>query len=130
MHLLIDMEDPDVIPDLRNVGNLTAGSTQYDMFWNACHQFLNEESAVDERRHDNITHMARAISIRDLRDQIKQVLPVDAPIPSLEWIRLQFWPKSKANKQLQHTGRFKVKYMVQQRQLRHSHRFTLCSMYL
>ena len=36
------MEDPDVIQDLRNVGNLNVGSTQYNMFLVEC-LFLNEE---------------------------------------------------------------------------------------
>ena len=82
---------------------------------------MNENTAADERRHDTITHMARAISLRDLRNQVIKLLPPDVPIPSLEWIRLQFWPKNKSIKSLQNTGRFQVKYMVQQRQLRHSH---------
>ena len=121
MHLLIDMEDPDVIPDLRHTNNSSASTTKYELFWNACDTFLNEETAADERRHDVITHMARAISLRDLRSQVTQLLPPNTPVPSLEWIRLQFWPKSKSLRSLQNTGRFQVKYMVQQRQLRHSH---------
>ena len=56
--------------------------------------FLNENTAMDKRRHDTITHMARAISLRELRDQIIQLLPPGAPIPSLEWIIVQFWPKT------------------------------------
>ena len=82
---------------------------------------MNEEAAADERQHDVVTHMARAISLRDLRDEVTRLVPPDTPIPSLEWIRLQFWPKSKSLKSLQNTGRFQVKYIVQQRQLRHSH---------
>ena len=106
---------------LLHIFTLGTGTTKYDLFWNACDSFLNENTAADERRHDTITHMARAISLRDLRDQVIRLLPPDAPIPSLEWIRLQFWPKNKSIKSLQNTGRFQVKYMVQQRQLRHSH---------
>lgn len=120
MQLFIDMEDPDVIPDLRHLNNSNA-STTYELFWNACDHFLNEETATDERRHGVITYMAHAISIRDLCDQVSKLLPPDAPIPSTEWIRLQFWPKNNSIKSLQNTGRFRVKYMVQQRQLRHSH---------
>ena len=38
-------------------------------------------------------------------------------IPSIEWFRLQFWPKTPSSyKSLQYTGRFKLKFMVQQRQ--------------
>ena len=120
MHLYIDMEDPDIIPDLRHhSGN--AGVSKYDAFWDACDKFLNEETATDDRRHGTITHMARAISIRDLRSQVEKMLLPNTPVPSIEWLRLQFWPKNKANGSLQHTGRFKIKHMVQQRQLRQSH---------
>ena len=115
------MEDPDVGPDLRHVNKSNASTTKYELFWNACDRLLNEEAAADERQHDVVTHMACAISLRDLRDKVTRLVPPDTPIPSLEWIRLQFWPKSKSLKSLQNTGRFQVKYMVQQRQLRHSH---------
>ena len=47
MHLFIDMEDPDVIPDLRHLSNSSASATKYELFWNACDSFLNEETAKD-----------------------------------------------------------------------------------
>ena len=44
------------------------------------------------------------------------------PIPSLEWIRLQFWPKSPQSKQSCHyTGRLDIKFAVQRRQWRLQH---------
>ena len=43
-------------------------------------------------------------------------------IPSEEWLRLQFWPKTKAAKvAMQYTGRLNVRYMVQKRQFRKTH---------
>lgn len=55
--------------------------------------------AVDERRHRDVLHLPFAISLCHLRDIIKERLKVKknknkkkTPIPSLEWIRLQFWP--------------------------------------
>ena len=43
-------------------------------------------------------------------------------IPSIEWIRLQFWPKLPHSKRaLQHTGRFQVRFRVQQHQFRKDH---------
>ena len=81
--------------------------TQYDVFWDECQKFLNEEEAVDDRRHGAITHLARAISIRDFIDQVRQCCPEE--IPSVECVHLQFWSKTPtAKKSLQHTGRFKV----------------------
>ena len=43
-------------------------------------------------------------------------------IPSVEWTRIQFWPKTPAAKSsLPYTGQFRMIFMVQQRQRRHSH---------
>ena len=116
------MEDTDIILDLRASNGRQ--DTRFDVFWNECQTFLNEDlgTAVDDRRHDLITHLARAISIRDFVEQVKQCCPPHTLIPSNEWVRLQFWPKTlTATKALQHTGRFKLKFVVQQRQWRRHH---------
>lgn len=93
--------------------------SQYDTFWGECDKFLQEDimPATDDRRHGNICHLSRAISICDLIDQVKSRCPPDTLIPSLEWVRLQYWPKTSSSaQQTHHTGRFKMKYMIQQRQ--------------
>ncbi len=116
------MEDSDTVFDLRAMNG--SRRTQYDTFWDNCESFLNEDIsvAVNDRRHGNITHLARAISIRDFVEQVKQRCPEGTLIPSNEWVRLQFWPKTpSAVKSLHYTGRFKLKFMVQQRQWRHQH---------
>src|SRR6266516_3924611 len=66
-------------------------------------------TAVDERRHDTIVHLATAISVNDLLHQIKLECPPETPIPSAQWLRLQF------------SGRLPLKFMVQTRQLRAYH---------
>ena len=44
------------------------------------------------------------------------------PVPSQDWIRLQFWPSNVYTEQaLRYTGRFNVKFGVQIRQLRKDH---------
>ena len=81
-----------------------------------------KNSAVDDRRHGLITHLSRAISIRDFIEQVQQHCPQNTLIPSNEWVSLQFWPKTPSLTQiLHHTGRFKLKFMIQQRQCRHHH---------
>jgi hypothetical protein len=52
------------------------------------------DGLVDERRQSTV-----AVSIRELRDTIAQQLGEKFPdeekdIPSLEWIRYQFWPRN------------------------------------
>ena len=118
----IEMEDPSIAMDLRH--NNSGMKSQYDVFWDECSKLLEESvgTAVDDRRHTNITHIASAISIRDFRDQVAARCPADTKIPSVEWIRLQFWPKvPNSLRALHHTGRFKVRFKVQQRQFRKDH---------
>lgn len=43
-------------------------------------------------------------------------------MPAVKWLRLQFWPQTQSAKAtLHHTGRFKVRFRVQQRQWRKEH---------
>lgn len=119
---IIDMEDSSIVLDLRTLNTSKAG--QYDVFWEECQKFVTEDIsvAVDDRRHGQITHLSRAISIRDLVEQVQVRCPPGAAIPSLEWVRLQFWPKTPSAKtSLHYTGRFQMKFMVQQRQWRRQH---------
>ena len=109
--------------DLREVKH-PERRTKYDVFWNNAEMFLSEDigTAVDERRHSQVTHLAKAISIRDFREQVEAKCPEGTPIPSDEWLRLQFWPKTpKARTALHYTGQLKVRYMVQARQFRKMH---------
>ncbi len=108
--------------DLRELQN--GRTTKLDKFWDECAKFLQEEVglAVDDRRHTDVTHIASALSVRDLREQVASRCPADMPIPSRSWISLQFWPKSAhAKSRVHYTGRFAVKYMVQARQFRKEH---------
>ena len=72
---IIEIEDPDVVFDLRALNG--KDRSQYDDFWNECQKFLQEDIsvAVDERRHGQICHLSRAISIRDFVEQVKQRCP-------------------------------------------------------
>ena len=92
---IIDMENISVIPDLR-AHNSRQAPSKYDSFWEECNKFLSEDigTAVDDSRHDQVTHLARAISVRDLVEKVKRRCPEDVAIPSVEWVRLQFWPKT------------------------------------
>ena len=117
------MEDISVIPDLR-AHNSRQAPSKYNSFWEECNKFLSEDigTAVDDRRHGQVTHLARAISVRDLVEQVKRRCPEDVAIPSVEWVRLQFWPKTPFSRSsLQYTKRFEIKFMIQQCQWRHGH---------
>jgi hypothetical protein len=86
------MEDPDILVDLRHLN--TNGTDRFAVFWKKCETFLQECTAVHERRHGNATYLARALSVRDLVEEVSKQCPKDTPIPSLQWVRLQFYPKN------------------------------------
>ncbi|PKY18698.1 hypothetical protein RhiirB3_492222 [Rhizophagus irregularis] len=124
--IMIELGDPEFITDLRH---LNSGPTncKYDTFWNYGKKYfestINETVlAVDERRHDMIQHLAQAISIRDLRQQVANLCPPNTEIPSEQWLRLQFWPRNPTYlSSLKYTGILDAKFMVQSRQLRNNH---------
>lgn len=62
------------------------------MFWDEAVKYIDEDIgiAVDDRRHTTVTHLPKAISIRDFQDQVEARLPESALFPSEEWLRLQF----------------------------------------
>lgn len=91
---LLDTEDPELIWDLR-VQN-SGRPESYTVFLEECQHYLESsvETAVDERRHDPvadggevITHLARALSVRDLYDQVCKKCPEGTPLPSIQWLR-------------------------------------------
>ena len=117
VYQIIELEDPD-IADMRTLNSSTSHA-KFNRFWNECEAVLNEEIGVtvNDCCHTEVTHLASAISVRDLWECVKQRLPTDTPIPSQEWLHLKFWSKTKhAIKTLHYTGRLKVQFMIQQRQ--------------
>ncbi len=65
-----------------------------------------------------MTHLAKAISVQDLLEQVSARCPPGTEIPSKQWLRHQFWPKTPSNKNsLQYTGKLNIKFMIQARQL-------------
>ena len=96
---MLSLQDPDLVTDLRI--NNAGQPERYDVFLEECQKYIVEkvETAVDDRRHDTVSgdgdvvvHLAAALSVRDLHSQVQKRCP-DAPIPSVQWLRLQFWPK-------------------------------------
>lgn len=121
--LTMEPEDPRTLVDLREVWHKES-KTKFDVFWDEARKYNDEDLgvAVDDRRQSEVTHLGKAISIRDLIEQVGARCPADTAIPSEEWIRLQFWPKTpKARVSLQYTGWLKVHFMVQKRQFRKSY---------
>jgi len=119
---LLDSENQDIVIDMRSVHEKK--DTKFDLFFSEVDKYIHEYelSAVDDRRHGLISHMAVAMSVRDLHQQICERLPPGTPTPSVDYLRLQFMPK---NEQLatavQYTGRFPLKFKIQSRQFNMHH---------
>ena len=76
----MEPESPTTVIDLREVKH-TESRTKFDVFWAEAEKYLNEDigTAVDDRRHAQITHLAKAISIRDFRQQVASHCPEGTP---------------------------------------------------
>ena len=125
---LLKNEDPDLIWDLRvtNKGRPETCAT----FLDVCRQYIDSQvdTAFDDRQHDTvtggdvITHLATAMSVRDLHEEVTKLCPAGSPIPSVQWLRLQFWPRRTNCGFAKHQkGRLRIKFMIQARQFRKAH---------
>lgn len=125
---VLDHENSDLVWGFR-LNNKGRPET-YQIFLQKCQEFINGklETAVNDRRHDHVTasgesvvHLAMAISARYLHDQVASQCEEGTPIPSVQWLRLQFWPNKATAATQRHTGKLKVKMMVSARQFRKHH---------
>jgi hypothetical protein len=60
MYMYVDMEDPDIVINLR------APKSKYDAFRDEVEKFLLDDVglAIQERRHSQVTHFAKDVSVR------------------------------------------------------------------
>ena len=123
---IIELQDPEIIMDLRKNNGKVQSS--FEDFWSELQKYLDEIiTPVNERRHGDTMYLPIAISVHDLHEiaseRLTKAFPgEEKPIPSDEWIRLQFWPRNPyTTTSLRYTGRFEVKYAVQARQMRKTH---------
>ncbi|GBB97525.1 hypothetical protein RclHR1_00300004 [Rhizophagus clarus] len=89
--LALELGDPDITIDLHE--HRSGRSSKYDTFWKIAAQFLAGKAAdvvtaVDERRHDIVVHLATAISVNDLLNQIKRECLLETPIPKCTMVTI------------------------------------------
>ncbi|PKC55717.1 hypothetical protein RhiirA1_475124, partial [Rhizophagus irregularis] len=116
LRIMMQLENPSIIVDLR--ANNGFKGKKFDIFWDKMEAYFNEV--------DILIKMQIAISIRNLRKIIIHrleakydlPLPCNINIPSIEWIRLQFWPTNPTStRAIHYNGQFNIKYQIQARQL-------------
>ena len=116
LHEALEMEDPDLLIDPRE--NNGRKGDKYAHFWEKMKLYLNESTAVQDCCQGLVTYMAKAISVRDLINEGAKMCPDGEPIPSEQWVHLQFFPK---NSRAETASQFLAKMMVQKRQFRREH---------
>ena len=96
--LEMEPEDPQTLTNLAEVTNMER-KTKFDTFWSECSKFLSEDVglAVDDRRHTSVTHLAKAISVRDLLSRCRR--GVHLIVPFLAWSGCDY---SSGQKYLEH----------------------------
>ena len=114
------MEDSDIVIDLQEYNK--NGQDHFGIFWDKCNKFLTSCTYVHERRHSTISFMAKAVSVRDMIEQVTKLCPAGIPIPSESWVRFNFCPQNPQPKVAsRYTCHLNAKHMVQKRQFRKSH---------
>jgi hypothetical protein len=117
---LLEDEDPDLIWDLRI--NNEGRPEKYVTFLEFSRKYIGShiDAAVDDRHHDAVvggdvvTHLATAMSVRDLHEEVAKQCPEGTSIPSIQWLRLQFWPRiTNCGFAKSHRGRLHIKFMIQ-----------------
>ena len=119
MQLVVLGELPELAADLRHLG--TGRPQQFEEFLSGVQDVLQSFTAEDERRRST-AHLAGFISQRDLHQLAKDKCASGTLIPSLDWLALQFQPKTlQSHRARCYTGRLDVRYCLQARQLRSAH---------
>ena len=118
---LAESDDADLVYDLRH-NNGRVANDKFDVFWEELQKKLDEKTVVDERRTKTTMYMPDWISVRDLIDDVTNNCPEGTDIPSESMVRFQFHPTNPyLNTASKYTGKYNVKYMVQQRLLHTRH---------
>lgn len=78
--ICMEPEDPSTVVDLQEEKSKES-RTKFEIFWDEAKKYINEDLgvAVDDRRHGEVTHLAKAISVRDLCEQVSSRYPKDNP---------------------------------------------------
>ncbi|XP_052249975.1 uncharacterized protein LOC127858198 isoform X2 [Dreissena polymorpha] len=118
---LLNSDSTELLYDLRK-NNGRPKDTRLDPFWDLMSSHLDNIGVVDERRHGDKLYMPVAISVENLIETVAKDLPKDASIPSKSWVQFNFWPSNAYTRSAMcYTGRFNVKFAVQQRIIRAKH---------
>lgn len=113
--------DPDIAIDLRTLNKGRPDDT-FSVFFEQLDKEVATMTAVDERRHSDVQHFSKYLSVRDLIAQTAKNCPDGTPIPSESTVLFAFVPKNAyVNTAKLYKGRINLQHKVQSRQLRAAH---------
>ena len=130
---LMVLDEPELLDDFRknNGGKI---NEKFEPFFDVMERkFAQYAQAAHERRHGEVgvSYFSEIISVPQLIRLCVETLKEEngdnleaagIEIPSTRWVRLQFQPKdNRRHAAVNYTGRFKVSYKLQVRQLRFDH---------
>ena len=114
-----------------SINHFTYQATKFELFWTECRKILIPTSSAEERRHSDIAYASEVISIpslirratENLQKQVEDgTLTELPPIPSTEWVRLQFAANNDTVEKAAHfAGVLGVKRAIQKRTLSKEH---------
>ncbi|XP_062603864.1 uncharacterized protein LOC134265655 [Saccostrea cucullata] len=114
-------EDYDMVIDMRTLNKGRPDDT-FDVFFKKLDEEVSTVTAADERRHGDVAHFSKYISVRDLIEQTAKKCPDGTPIPSESTVLFAFVPKNSYVETAKlYKGRINLQHKVQSRQLRASH---------
>ena len=91
---------------------------RYDKFGEETEKMIEKIKVVHERSKDDCCYFADFYSVRDFKEEVMKRGDADMIAPSDAWIRFQFYPTNPyVRKAAHYTGRYKVKWAIQQRLL-------------
>lgn len=114
-------EDPGIVVDLRHLPP-NKKQDSFREFFAETERYLSEDIgvAVQERRHGQQLYLAKAVSLKDLHQRVRERVPPGSKIPSVKWMRYQFQPVNpRANTAKYYKESMEIKMMVQKRQVSH-----------
>ena len=83
---------------------------ELELFWQEVDRFLEEQTKVHKRRHEDHLYMPFAISLSYLRNQIAARLPANGKLPTLSTIHYNLRPSNPSQTgALNYSGRFDVR---------------------
>ena len=78
IRVIIDSQDPEIVDDLRH--HNPGRTPKYEIFWEECRKYLEDtvETAVDDQRHRETTHLAFEICLNRFQLDVQKVLKFQA----------------------------------------------------